>query len=46
MAPQPEARYQFNIHLVDIILMVLRRFITQADAYIAELHYIVQLIMV
>lgn len=45
MTAQPEALYQFKIHLIGISPMIWRRFTVQSNTTIAELHYIVQLIM-
>lgn len=45
MAILPEALYQFKIHLKDISPMIWRRFQVRSDTTIAELHYLVQLIM-
>jgi hypothetical protein len=45
MVNQQEALYQFKVHLKGISPMIWRRFIVSADTTIAELHYVVQLVM-
>lgn len=45
MATQSKALYQFKIHIRGISPMIWRRFLVSSDTSIAELHYIVQLIM-
>lgn len=45
MTAEPEVLYQFKIHLSGISPMIWRRFIVSSDTNIAELHYIIQLVM-
>ncbi|MEM6846158.1 MAG: plasmid pRiA4b ORF-3 family protein [Bacteroidota bacterium] len=45
MATQPKVFYQFKIHLKGVSPMIWRRFQVRADMTIAELHYVVQLVM-
>lgn len=45
MTTKPDALYQFKIHIKGISPMIWRRFIVWDDTTIAELHYVVQLIM-